>query len=114
MISLLLSICVGGFAALLTALSTKWDTDSVSYVFAGGLVTILAFAGGSFFPTTGMPEIVREIGNWTPNGAALTAYLQWMQGLGMVAVWPLLLRIMIITVVLLALSVLVFPKRRSV
>ncbi|MDV2884840.1 ABC transporter permease [Alkalihalophilus pseudofirmus] len=114
LISLLLSICVGGFAALLTALSTKWDTDSVSYVFAGGLVTILAFAGGSFFPTTGMPEIVREIGNWTPNGAALTAYLQWMQGLGMVAVWPLLLRIIIITVVLLALSILVFPKRRSV
>ncbi|MEC2072616.1 ABC transporter permease [Alkalihalophilus marmarensis] len=114
LISLLLSLCVGGFAALLTALSTKWDTDSVSYVFAGGLVTILAFAGGSFFPTTGMPEIVREIGNWTPNGAALTAYLHWMQGLGMVAVWPLLLRIIIITVVLLALSVLVFPKRRSV
>jgi ABC-2 type transport system permease protein len=114
LISLLLSLCVGGFAALLTALSTKWDTDSVSYVFAGGLVTILAFAGGSFFPTTGMPEIVSEIGNWTPNGAALTAYLQWMQGLGMVAVWPLLLRIIIITFVLLALSVLVFPKRRSV
>lgn len=114
LISLMLSLCVGGFAALLTALSTRWDTDSVSYVFAGGLVTILAFAGGSFFPTNGMPEIIREIGNWTPNGAALTAYLQWMQGLGMDAVWPLLVRITGITAALLAVSVLVFPKRRSV
>ncbi len=114
LIALILAICVGGFAALLTAVAVKYENDAINHIFAGGIVTLLAFAGGSFFPTSEMPAIIGVIGNWTPNGAALSAFLKWMQVLDMSVLLPYLLRIAALAVLLIASSILIFPKRRSV
>ncbi|WP_100372311.1 ABC transporter permease [Bacillus sp. FJAT-45037] len=113
LISFALAICVGGLASLLTSISNRWDSDTFSNVFAGGVVSIFAFAGGSFFPTSDMPEIISMFGNWTPNGAALTAYLQWMQGFGMMEIFPLLVRVVVIGMMSILISVMIFPHRRS-
>ncbi|KHF41676.1 ABC transporter permease [Halalkalibacter okhensis] len=114
LISLVISICVGGFAALLTTLVIRYNSDAVSNIFSGGIITLFAFAGGSFFPMTEMPDAVRAIGNWTPNGSALVAYLQWIQTLNFDVIMEPLIRILVMTLVLLLVSVLMFPKRRSV
>ncbi|MFC0560912.1 ABC transporter permease [Halalkalibacter alkalisediminis] len=114
LISAVVSICVGGFAALLTALVIRYHSDSISNVFSGGIITLFAFAGGSFFPMTDMPDVIKEIGNWTPNGAALVAYLQWMQSLDLQVILDPVSRIGVMAIVLLLVSVLIFPKRRSV
>ncbi|MBM7095089.1 ABC transporter permease [Bacillus sp. H-16] len=112
-ISAVLSLCVGGFAALLTAIAVRFNQDAVSNIFAGGIVSVFAFLGGSYFPTGNMPELFTTVGSWTPNGAGLTAYLQWIQGYGMETVTGSLLRIVLMTVILVIASVLIFPKRRS-
>lgn len=112
-IGVALAICVGGFASLLTAVAVKYEKDGLNHVFAGGVVTLLALAGGSFFPTSQLPDIIGTIGNWTPNGAALTAFLKWMQELNMALISPYLVRIVILAVVMIVCSIIIFPKRRA-
>ncbi|MDG5788050.1 ABC transporter permease [Evansella sp. AB-P1] len=112
-ISIVVALCVGGVATLLTSIAIRLNSDSVSHIFSGGLVSLFAFVGGSFFPTSDMPAMVATIGNWTPNGAALTAYLQWMQGLEMSTLISPLSRIVGTFILLLIVSVFIFPKRRS-
>ena len=113
-ISVILALCVGSLASLLTSLLIRFEAEGIEGIFSGGIVTIFAFAGGSFFPLAGMPGLIVEIGNWTPNGAAMTAYLRWIQGFEWMEVVSPLLRIVFITSVLLIISIIIFPKRRSV
>ncbi|WP_280771999.1 ABC transporter permease [Salipaludibacillus daqingensis] len=113
-ITLVLAFCVGGLASLLTSLSIRYETEGVSSIFTGGIVTLFAFAGGSFFPLTGMPNLIIQLGNWTPNGAAMTAYLRLVQGYEWTDLMSPLFRSVIITFVLLVISIIIFPKRRSV
>ncbi|RKL68158.1 multidrug ABC transporter permease [Salipaludibacillus neizhouensis] len=114
MISLFLSICVGSLATLLTSLTIRFNSVAFVYIFSGGLVTLFAFAGGSFFPTSQMPEVVALIGNWTPNGAALTSYMQWMQGFGLDTLRPSLFRIIGASILFITASLVIFPRRRLV
>ena len=44
------------------------------------MVVILGFLGGSFFKMDILSEWLGRLGEWIPNGAALTAYLGAMQG----------------------------------
>ncbi|MFA9558366.1 ABC transporter permease [Evansella sp. AB-rgal1] len=113
LISAILSIGVGGLTAVLTALTVRFDNETFSSVFSGGIVTIFAFTGGSFIPVANMAEIVSVIGDWTPNGAALSAYLQWKQGFTFDSILPFMGRIIGLSIVLIASSVWIFPRRRS-
>ncbi|MDR6224843.1 ABC transporter permease [Desmospora profundinema] len=113
-ITAVLSLCVGTLAALLTALTVRFNSAAVTYVFAGGIVSIFAIVGGSFFPISGLPDVVQSIGHWTPNGAALSAYLQWVQGMDGEALFLPLSRLAGASILFLAAGVLIFPQRRSV
>ncbi|WP_077622894.1 ABC transporter permease [Sediminibacillus massiliensis] len=112
-IGLLFSFCIGSLGALLTAITLKAKSNVVPGIFSGGIVSVLAMLGGSFFPVSGMPEIFTSIGDWTPNGIMLTATLQWSQGLGTAYLAPLMIRLLLITFVLTGLSLLIFSKRRA-
>lgn len=106
-----LAICVGAVAAFLTALTMRFDNDTITTVFSGGIVTVFAFLGGSFTPTEGLPIFVQELGGWTPNGAALNAFLLWVQNLEIGLLWEPLGRLLLITILLLILSLLLFPRK---
>ena len=106
-----LAVCVGALAAFLTALTMRFNNDTITTVFSGGVVTVFAFLGGSFTPTEGLPVFVQNLGGWTPNGASLNAFLIWMQNLDIGMLWEPLSRILLITIVLLVLSLLVFPRK---
>ena len=106
-----LAICVGALTAFLTALVMRFDNDSITTIFSGGVVTIFAFLGGSFTPTEGLPAIVQELGGWTPNGAALNAFLLWVQNLEIGILWEPLSRLLLITAGLLLFSLLLFPRK---
>lgn len=114
LISIVLSVCVGTLASLLTSLTIRFNSEAFIYIFAGGIVTLFAFAGGSFFPTSEMPEVIGLIGNWTPNGAALNAYMQWMQGLGLESLISPLTRLIGSSILFMSVSVVIFPRRRLV
>lgn len=112
LLSLVFSLVVGAITSLLTSITLYSNSDASSGFFGGILVTLFAFVGGSFTPVEQFSEALRSIGNWTPNGAMMTAYLQLMQGFEMSEVIPLVSRVAGMTVVLLAVSVVLFPKRR--
>src|SRR5699024_12330162 len=44
------------------------------------IVSVLAFIGGSFFPIGNLSNFFRILGNYTPNGAAKTAFLELLKG----------------------------------
>ncbi|WP_371068513.1 ABC transporter permease [Sediminibacillus sp. JSM 1682029] len=112
-ISAVFSLCIGALGALLTAITVKAESNVVPGIFSGGIVSVLAMLGGSFFPVSGMPELFTNLGNWTPNGIMLNTTLQWAQGLGPSFITPLIVRLLLLTVLLIGLSLLIFSKRRA-
>lgn len=111
LITVSLAICVGALTALLTALTIRFGNETITTVFSGGVVTIFAFLGGSFTPTEGLPVIVQQLGGWTPNGAALNAFLLWVQNLEISMLWEPLGRLLLLTLILLILSVMILPRK---
>lgn len=112
LISLVFSLLIGGIGALLTSVSLSANNDGAANIFSGGIVTIFAFLGGSFIPVEQISPFIRSIGNWTPNGAMMTAYLQLIQGFEWETISTMLYRVIGMTAVLLIFAVAVFPKRR--
>jgi ABC-2 type transport system permease protein len=111
LITAVLAVCVGSLTSLVTSLSIRFENESVATIFSGGVVTLAAFAGGSFFPLAAMPDVITAIGSWTPNGAAMTGYLLWIQGFEPAALWAPLQRVVLLSVIMLVISVLIFPRR---
>ncbi|SDC20549.1 ABC-2 type transport system permease protein [Pelagirhabdus alkalitolerans] len=106
------ALVVGAMSSVLTALTLHFNNDSVSGVFAGGLVTLFAFIGGSLTPVDQISPLIYRLGNWTPNGAMMTAYLQWIQGVDLIEVLPMIYRVWVMSVVMIVVAVWIFPKRR--
>jgi ABC-2 type transport system permease protein len=104
------SLCVGSVATLLTSLTLRFTSASISNVFSGGIVSLLAFAGGSFFPVSG---VLQTVGEWTPNGAALTSFLLWMQGVDQSLIISPLAKVICMAILLFVISLVIFPKRRE-
>lgn len=111
-ISIAYSVTVGALAALLTAIALQFNSDSISGIFSGGIVVIFAFIGGSMIPVEQISSFILKLGNWTPNGAIMTAYLQVIQGFQLQDVLPLIYRVLGMAVLLIAVAVAIFPKRR--
>lgn len=110
-ISIVLSLSVGCLAALMVALTLRLESDAVPAIFSGGVISLMAFVGGSFMPLDGMPELLRAIGNWTPNGAALSAYFSWLLEPELDQLTGPLMRIAIVAAVFLLLALALFPRK---
>lgn len=110
--TLILSFVVGAITSLLTSITLYSNSNASSSTFGGLIITVFAFLGGSFTPVEQFSESLKILGNWTPNGAMMTSYLQLMQGFSLGEVYPLLLRVVVMAILLIALSIVIFPKRR--
>ena len=107
----LYSLLVGSLTSILTSISL-YANDNTTAGFFGSFVSVFAFLGGSFTPVEQFSESLKQVGNWTPNGATMTSYLQLLQGFNFREVLPLMMRIIGMTVIFLLLAVIIFPKRR--
>ncbi|WP_368652032.1 ABC transporter permease [Ornithinibacillus sp. 4-3] len=105
------SIAVGGIAVLLTAISYRLKTEAIIGLFTGVITSVLAFLGGSFFPVGELSESIQQIGNMTPNGAALSAYIQLLRGSGIEAVSNYLIFMLSFGIVMIIIAAMSFPKR---
>ncbi|MCC5890153.1 MAG: ABC transporter permease [Alkalibacterium sp.] len=112
MVSVVFSLVVGSISSLLTSVTLHSESNASSGFFGGIIVTLFAFVGGSFTPVENFSQLLRSIGNWTPNGAMMTAYLQLLQGFALTEVMGMLIRVLGMTVIILAISIMLFPKRR--
>lgn len=113
-ISFVFSLVIGGLAAFMTAIAIQFNNDAISGFFSGGAVVIFAFLGGSLSPVEYFSPLMRELGNWTPNGAMMTAYLQLIQGFNLHEFLPMIYRVLFIAVLLISVGVVIFPKRRLI
>src|SRR5690625_8046566 len=99
--------------ALLTAINIRIKSKTASKLFSSMIVMLLAFCEGSFFPVSQMSDSFNLIGEWTPNGAALTSYIQVAQGADTHRWLPGIYRLIALAGLCLLLSIAIFPKRRD-
>lgn len=107
----LYSLLVGSLSGLLTSTSLYANNTRTAGIFSS-IISVFSFLGGSFTPVSQFSESLVEVGNWTPNGATMTAYLQILQGFEIQEVMPLLGRIIAMTMIFIIVAVVIFPKRR--
>lgn len=113
-ITLLLSIVVGGLAALLSSVNYRTNSGEASNVFSNAFVSVFALVGGSYFNISSLSPWLAELGMWTPNGAALNGYLKIYQNATMVEIMPNIIHLSILAVLFTVLAVVLFPKRGGI
>ncbi len=111
LVTMLLGLVVGGIAVLLIVLSYRFNSSSLETIYSSGIVTILALFGGSFVRVDQFLGNLAVIGSWTPNGAALNAYMKVMQGYSLSELSFSLLVLLTYVVVLLLLTFFVHERR---
>lgn len=79
-VALSLCLAVAGVTSLLISIQFRFSTEKVANVFMMFIISILAFLGGSFFRVSDMAPVLGQIGQLTPNGQALQAFIQASQG----------------------------------
>lgn len=110
-ITVFFAISAGALSVLLTAISYKTNSEQIISFFSGIIVTIFAFLGGSFFPIGEASSLMQKIGDFTPNGAAMSAYLSIIRGGSMMDNLEHFIFISCFAMIAIIIGVLSFPKR---
>jgi ABC-2 type transport system permease protein len=110
-VTLVFSLAVGGLAVLLTALNFRVNSEQVSRFFQTTVVTLFSLLGGSFFPASQLSGLINTLGNLTPNGSAMSAYLKLLQGYGLMEVTQSIVYLCLFSLVMVVAAVWSFPKR---
>lgn len=105
------ALAVGGIAVLLTAISYRLESETLTNFFSGVIVTIMAFIGGSFFPIGDSSEIIQQLGNYTPNGASMSAYLALLRDDGFAEIADHLTFLVLFAFASTVVAAMTFPKR---
>lgn len=108
-----LSLCfaVGGLSVLLTSLNYRLNSEHMSNFFATIVVTLFSLLGGSFFPSNQLSSWIQTLGNLTPNGSSMTAYLKILQGYDLAEVTHSILYLCLFSMVMVIAAVFIFPKK---
>lgn len=108
-----MALTVGAMAALVTATVFRANNKGLADAFNSVIVFVFALVGGSFVPVGDSGSLISRLGDWTPNGATLTAMLSAAQGAGP-EIWGAgVLRMAVLAVVMLVAGLLLFPRMRS-
>ncbi|MED4126886.1 ABC transporter permease [Shouchella miscanthi] len=113
-VAIVLCLAVGSVASLLVAIQFRANTEKVANVFMLLVVSILGFLGGSFFPSSNLSPLLNEIGQFTPNGRALQAFIQAGQGESIAQLSNSLLYLSIFSLVLFVVAWVVFPSKGGI
>lgn len=105
------AVSIGGITVLLTAISYRLQTETIIGFFTGIVTSILAFIGGSFFPIGELSETIEHLGNMTPNGAGLTAYIQLLRGSSIQDISNYLIFLAGFGAAMILIAAMSFPKR---
>ncbi|RQW21859.1 ABC transporter permease [Bacillus sp. C1-1] len=113
-IAVVLCLTVGSVASLLVAIQFRANTEKVANVFMLLVVSILGFLGGSFFPSSNLSPLLNEIGQFTPNGLALQAFIQAGQGESIAHLSHSLIYLTSLSFVLFVFAWVVFPNKGGI
>lgn len=105
------AVAVGGIAVLLTALSYRLHSEVITNFFSNILVSLMALLGGSFFPLGDSSAFIATLGNLTPNGAGMSAYITLLRGNELSDVTDHLAFLLLFGFVSIVIAAWSFPKR---
>ncbi|MEK4487455.1 ABC transporter permease [Psychrobacillus sp. FSL H8-0484] len=105
------SLFIGGLAALLTTLQFRTKSGGAANIFNGLFVSVFAFLGGSYFNIGDVSSLLASIGNFTPNGAVMTATLFIQKGQQLDVIWPYMTALYVALILCVLLAIVLFPKR---
>lgn len=105
------AMAVGGLATLMTSISYKMNSEQAFNFLGSILVPLFALVGGSFFPIGNLSYVIQVIGDFTPNGAAMSGYLSLLRDDDLLNIMPYLSYLIIFTCIALLMAVVSFPKR---
>lgn len=111
LITFLLSVVVGGIAAILSAVNYRTNSAEASNMFSSTIVAIFAFIGGSFIDVISFSPILANIGKWTPNGAALESYLILTQNGTFKEIQQYVSILAILAAICIVVAFLLFPRK---
>ncbi|MGE7920489.1 ABC transporter permease [Viridibacillus sp. NPDC093762] len=114
LITLLLAIIIGALAALLSSINYRNNSAGASNIFSNAIVSILALVGGSFIPVSELSSFLTTLGKWTPNGAALEAYLKLQQNATFLDIQEQAFNLSMLGIVLLVIAIVLFPRRGGI
>lgn len=112
-VTLLLNILAASFAVFTAALSFRTNSNNVATLFTNMLIPILAFAGGSYFDLSASGGFMEKLGEFSPLGAAITAYLKVYQGYSLVDISGQVEAILLFSGALLLLAVALLMRKRG-
>ncbi|RIU89403.1 ABC transporter permease [Oceanobacillus picturae] len=105
------AVAVGGIAVLLTALSYRLHSEVITNFFSNILVSLMALLGGSFFPLGDSSAFIATLGNLTPNGAGMSAYISLLRGNELSDVTDHLAFLLLFGFISIVIAAWSFPKR---
>ena len=105
------AVAVGGISVLLTAINFRLNSEVISNFFSSVLVTLMSFLGGSFFPVGDSSKLIQLLGNITPNGAGMAAYMAILRGDGFSEISQHVLFLILFAALSILIAALSFPKR---
>ncbi|MCI3926957.1 ABC transporter permease [Paenibacillus sp. TRM 82003] len=103
-------LAIGALAAFFTALAFRLQEASANGVMMI-VVMLMGTIGGGFVPIYILPDALRRIGEWTPNGMSLAAYIQWVQQGAWEGLWMPLLQLTLFAAIVFCAGVWLFPRR---
>ncbi|WP_042150386.1 ABC transporter permease [Paucisalibacillus sp. EB02] len=110
-VTLSFSFAIGGLAVLLSALNYRLNSETITNFFMNIIATLLAVLGGSFYPIGDFSPLIQSLGNMTPNGAGLTAYITLLRGDGIAGIVDSVMYLLIFALMTVVVAALCFPKR---
>ena len=110
-ITIAYSIAIGGITVLLTAMNYRLNSEVITNFFSSILVTLMSFVGGSFYPVGDFSKTIQRLGEFTPNGASMTAYLKILRGDGIAELGHSIIFLVLFAVAAIIVAALSFPKK---
>lgn len=106
-------LTVSGLSALFTTITLRLQNLNAANGIFSLIIMLMGLLGGSFFPLQGLPVVFQKMGDWTPNGLIQTVLIDWIQNrMYSNLLMPLLVLVLFFSIVL-AVSLVLFPRRES-
>lgn len=110
-IVLVFSFLVASMASIFTSIMFRMKNVDAANALFNLLLMVIGVIGGGFVPLYVLPEWLRSIGEWTPNGHALMMALSWIQYENAGRLTSQLLLLFVYAVVLIGISASIYPRR---
>ncbi|GKU78930.1 ABC transporter permease [Paenibacillus sp. L3-i20] len=110
LLTAMMGLFVAAMSGLFTAIMFRINPD-ITIAIIQMLILVIGLIGGNFVPIYILPDVLKELWEWTPNGLWLSTMIQWIHQESWVTMAEGIFGLLIFTVVAIALSVWLFPKR---